>query len=127
MLRERVRVDRRDHHIVAAVHDQRRLADPLQLGEAVVARAKPGLHRRELRTDCPHPGRDVLVLGAAMAPLPELLAGLAPGIRRREEEIEKGLERTVAGLFVGRARMKDRKSTRLNSRHKCAYRKPSSA
>src|SRR3546814_11744876 len=40
-----------------------------------------------------------------MAPLPELLAGLAPGIRRREEEIEKGLERTVAGLFVGRARM----------------------
>src|SRR3546814_19048025 len=81
--------------IVAAVHDQRRLADPLQLGEAVVARAKPGLHRRELRTDCLHPGRDVLVLGAAMAPLPELLAGLAPGIRRREAEIEKGLERTV--------------------------------
>src|SRR3546814_9409573 len=71
MLRERVRVDRRDHHIVAAVHDQRRLADPLQLGEAVVARAKPGLHRRELRTDCLHPGRDVVVLGAAMAPLPE--------------------------------------------------------
>src|SRR3546814_19129048 len=90
--------------IVAAVHDQRRLADPLQLGEAVVARAKPGLHRRELRTDCLHPGRDVLVLGAAMAPLPELLAGLAPGIRRREEEIEKGLERTE----IGRASCRER-------------------
>src|SRR3546814_9677977 len=34
-----------------------------------------------------------------------MLAVRAPGIRRREEEIEKGLERTVAGLFVGRARM----------------------
>src|SRR3546814_12401591 len=84
MLRERVRVDRRDHHIVAAVHDQRRLADPLQLGEAVVARAKPGLHRRELRTAFLHPGTGAPVRGAAMAPLPELLAGLAPGTRRRD-------------------------------------------
>src|SRR3546814_1589391 len=68
---------------------------------------------------------DPLVLGTTLgAPAPESSAQSLPG---RRDLLAESLGEALSEARSERARETDRKSTRLNFRHYCAYRMPSSA
>src|SRR5271155_3369117 len=99
-LRKIVGIDCRNHDVMITVHDERRLPDIVELRVSFPAHLAPSNDCRSLSGHGLRCARPIGVLLAEMPPLPKRFAGSLARRRGTEKEVEKGVERTLAGLGV---------------------------